>query len=74
MTTVKRSDITITEEVGYEFTFSDKNFPETLYWVAELNGYLSTGEGVTVSRLGGTFSEAKNALEELISEQGWSIE
>lgn len=43
------------------------------HWTAELNGYLSSGEHVTMSRGGETFAAAVKALENAIAENGWTI-
>lgn len=43
------------------------------YWDAELDGYLSTGEHVHMSRGGETFAAAVAALEAAIAENGWTI-
>lgn len=42
-------------------------------WFAELDGYLSTGEHVRMTRSGGTFAEAVASLEDAIAENGWII-
>lgn len=75
MTTVKRSDISITEQIEYS-PASCGEAPKPYYkgWVADLDGRLSTGEYVFLIRNRDTFEEAKTAIEEAIAAQGWSIE
>lgn len=43
------------------------------HWTVELDGYLSTGEHVRMSRGGETFAAAVDALESAIAENGWTI-
>lgn len=73
MTTVKRSDISITEQIEYHSSFGEAPRLNYTWWVADLDGRLSTGEHVSLSRTRDRFGAAKTAIEEAISEQGWSI-
>ena len=67
--TVKRSDITVSEEqesVGFA------QLPVS-HWGATLEGNLSTGEFVNMTRYGNTFAQALERLEGAIAENGWGI-
>ncbi|ALJ19511.1 hypothetical protein AOA12_06155 [Microbacterium sp. No. 7] len=67
---VKRSDITLSEDVDYALddiiSYSD--------WTAELDGYLPSGERVQMARSGGTAAEALDALKSAIEGCGWTLE
>jgi len=75
--TVNRRDITISEERDYEIGFYETGISEASVtrttWTATLDGRLSTGEAVEISRHGLTFTEAREALEEVIAAEGWGI-
>lgn len=68
---VSRSDIRL-EEHPAELTF-DGRIAEAPYWEAKLDGQLSTGEWVELSRQGGTFTAALQNLEAIITQNGWEI-
>lgn len=42
-------------------------------WTAKLDGWLSRGEHVEMTRSGATFTEAVGALEDAIVKNGWKI-
>lgn len=65
---VSRKDITIYEETEvYSFATT------TSYWVANLDGPLSTGETVRLGRTGLSALSASGNLEAAIAEQGWDL-
>ena len=72
-TTVNRKDITVVEEQEYLYTLDRGNEVISTTWIATLNGEISTGESVELSRSGDTFSTALFVLEHAISQQGWGI-
>lgn len=82
--TVKRSDITLTEEVidardpnSAEWWSGDELRPTARkrIWLASLYGNVSTGEFVNTQHCAGeTAAEALSNLEDAIREQGWEIE
>ena len=73
--TVRRSDIELVERVEKIFTLTeygaDDRFVE---WEAVLDGELSTGERVRMSRTAEHAGEALLLLAEAIKEQGWVLE
>lgn len=82
--TVKRSDITLTEEEidaldsdSAEYWAKDGLRPTVRkrIWLASLYGNVSTGEFVNTQHCAGeTAAEALSNLEDAIREQGWEIE
>lgn len=68
--TVSRRDISVVEEVGESESFT---FLPPRYWVATLDGRLSTTEHVDMARQGSTFQDAMDNLAAAIAEQGWEI-
>lgn len=71
---VTRRSINATEEVLDEDSSIDGAARATAYgWSAALDGYLSTGEHVQMTRSGTTFAAAVAALEAAITENGWTI-
>ena len=70
--TVKRRDITASEEVEHELGFAVETRSH-YWWNATLSGRLSTGEEVCMSRIGTTSRDARGLLEAAIAEQGWEI-
>lgn len=71
---ITRRAINATEEALDEDSSLDGAARTTAYgWEAELDGYLSTGEHVRMTRSGGTFAEAVASLEAAIVENGWII-
>ena len=68
--TVRRSDITVAEET---ITSSYASRPKRT-WYATLDGKLSTGERVSLSRPGETFKNALYELEQQIIREGWTLE
>lgn len=74
--TVNRSDIQLEEEALYrqEGLFDDAaSIPLPTSWSARLFGHLSTGEHVDLLRTGETWQEARAALMQAITENGWEI-
>lgn len=68
--TVNRRDIRLEEEVDdTDFALTSINY----LWTATLDGPLSTGERVEMSRSGATSADALAALEGAIVENGWTI-
>jgi hypothetical protein len=70
MTTVERSSIKVYEDIDEEVTPAE---PPRRFWVARLDGPLSTGEEVALERQADTAAAAITALEAAIAEQGWEI-
>ncbi|MBT2484775.1 MULTISPECIES: hypothetical protein [unclassified Microbacterium] len=71
---VTRRSINATEDVLDEETGLSSAEPMVTYqWTATLDGYLSTGERVEMTRHGATFATAVAALEAAIAENGWTI-
>jgi len=73
VTTLSRRDISLTEEVEHELGITVEGRSH-YWWSAYVSGDLSTGEEVTMSRIGNTAAEALANLEAAIAENGWSIE
>ena len=67
---VKRSDILLEEERWYSLEGS----ADTVGWTATLDGTLSTGERVSISRTARHLGEASLMLEEAIKDLGWRIQ
>lgn len=65
---VHRKDITIYEETELSYFTTT-----TSYWVANLDGELSTGETVRLGRTGLSALSASANLEAAIAEQGWDL-
>lgn len=66
--TVNRRDITVIEEVARE------SMNTVFYsWVATLDGRLSTGERVELTRSEPTWIDALTSIEAAIAENGWRI-
>lgn len=70
--TVNRRDIHLGEQVEYQRGFAIEAYAER-WWEASLDGRVSTGEDVAMSRTGNTFAEALTNLEAAIAENGWEI-
>lgn len=72
--TVSRRDIRLEEEREWlHYGVGDPTGEETTQWTATLDGPLSTGERVEMSRGGATSAEALAALEGAIVENGWRV-
>lgn len=71
--TVNRRDITLVEQVEHEIGLAWIKGRPTRWWDASLDGPLSTGEDVSISRQGDTSAEALANLEKAIRENGWEI-
>lgn len=67
---VKRSSIEVYEDTDESVSLAQK--PHR-FWVARLDGPLSTGEEIALQRTAGAAAEAIAALETAIDEQGWTI-
>lgn len=68
---VRRKDIELSEEQETFEMFANSKILTT--WVATLNGNLSTGEEVSMSRDSASAGEALLLLTEAIEAQGWEI-
>lgn len=68
---ITRRSIHAEEEVLDEYaTQLDGTHAPSYSWTADLDGYLSSGEHVQMTRSGSTFAEAVAALEAAITENG----
>jgi hypothetical protein len=73
--TVKRKHISLFEEVEHAWNLLDGGVTATrIQWRAALEGRLSTGEYVDMSREAASAGEALVLLEEAIADSGWRIE
>lgn len=71
MATVDRRDVTTTREVELTYTYEGRREEPLVYWRSVLSGRLSNGEGVYLSTTGRSYSEARAALDKLVSDEGW---
>lgn len=74
MKTIKREYVSLDEESETGYSLTDSSNVVSRWWVASVNGFLNTGEGVSVTRTGKTAQEAYRALEFALQEQDWEIE
>ena len=70
--TVKRRDITVSEEVEHELGLTGETRSQ-YWWNDTVGGRMSTGEKGYMSRIGNTSRDARGLLEAAIAEQGWEI-
>ena len=71
--TVQRSDILLEEYHEEAGTLYEPYARVSHYWTATLDGPLSTGEHVRISRTGEHAGEALLALRSAIEAEGWLI-